>query len=156
MYQFLNKHGQAAAFGLGMLITVLFFIQVITGLSTFNTLGKEDQIQSGIFNFGLWASIVLSIICVIALLVFGVWDLTKSSKTSIRSLIPFLSLLAIFVVTFILAQPATEGPMLAVAERFELTTSQEKFISAGLMTSIILSIIAGAAFAFSELRNFFK
>jgi hypothetical protein len=61
MYQLLNKYGQAAAFGLGVLITVIFFLQITSGIETFEGLGKEEQLQSGIFSSGLYAAIGLSI-----------------------------------------------------------------------------------------------
>ncbi|MBK7342975.1 MAG: hypothetical protein IPJ06_07665 [Saprospiraceae bacterium] len=48
MYQFLNKYGQVAAFGLGLLITIVFFAIALAGADEFNGLSKEAQFQSGI------------------------------------------------------------------------------------------------------------
>lgn len=156
MYQFLNKHGQVAAFGLGMLITIVFFAQIMSGISTFEGLSKEDQLQTGIFNFGLYASIFLVIVCIVAILGFGILYTLKNPKSAIRGLVPFLVLIGIFLVSFAMAQPATEGPLLAIAERFELTTGHEKFVTAGITTAMILFFGAAIAFAFAEIRNFFK
>ncbi|MBP6185078.1 MAG: hypothetical protein KA479_09070 [Saprospiraceae bacterium] len=156
MYQFLNKYGQVAAFGLGTAITLLFFIQIMSGISTFEGLSKEDQLQTGIFNFGLGASIFLVILCTIAIIGFGIVYMIKNSKESIKGLVPFLVLIGIFLVSYAMAKPATEGPLLAVAQRFELTAGQEKFIVAGLSTSLILLFGATIAFIAAEIRNFFK
>ncbi len=156
MYQFLNKHGQVAAFALGMLITIVFFIQIMSGISTFEGLSKADQLQTGIFDFGLAASIFLVILCTLAIIGFGIIYMIKNPKSSLRGMVPFLVLLAIFLVSYVMAKPATEGPLLAVAERFELTDGQEKLVTAGLTTAMILFFGATIAFAVAEIRNFFK
>ena len=46
--------------------------------------------------------------------------------------------------------------MKTLAERFELTAGQEKFISGGLTTALILFGGAAVAFIVSEVRNLFK
>jgi len=156
MYQFLNKYGQAAAFGLGALITVLFFLQIRSGISTFEGLSKADQLQSGIFSFGLGAAVVLVVLSAIAVVVFGFYYLITHPKAIVKSVGPFVVLLVIFGVSYAMAKPATDGPMVAIVERFELTNGQEKFVSAGLTTTLILFFSAAAAFAIAEVRNFFK
>lgn len=156
MYSFLNKYGQTAAFALGALITVIFFIQVNAGISTFDGLSKEEQLNSGIFSFGLGASVLLSILCAIAIVGFGFYYLITHPKSLMRTVVPVLVLAGIFVVSYIMAKPAETGAMASLAERFELTDGQEKFISAGLSTTLVLFIGAALAFAISEVRNFFK
>lgn len=155
MYQFLNKYGQAAAFGLGALITLIFFIQIRAGISTFEGLGKPEQLESGIFNLGLGSALFLVVLCAVATIGFGFYYLITHPK-AVRGLLPFLVLIGIFIVSYVLAKPASEGPLVAVIERFALTAGEEKFVSAGLTTTLILFFGAAAAFAVSEVRNFFK
>jgi len=156
MYQFLNKYGQAAAFGLGALITVLFFVQIRSGINTFEGLSKADQLQSGIFSFGLGAAVIMVVVCTIAAIAFGFYFLITHPKAIVKSVGPFVVLLVIFGISYAMSKPASSGPLVAVVERFELTNGQEKFVSAGLTTTLILFFSAAAAFAVSEIRNFFK
>ncbi len=156
MYQFLNKYGQVAAFGLGLLIIVLFFGSVFAGVDEFNGLGKEAQLQSGIFNLGLWAAMFLTILCAAAIVIFGVYYIAKNPKQSMQGIIQALVLVAIFVVAYVMASPAESGLMATLAERFELTAGQEKFVSGGLTTALVLFGGAAVAFVVSEVRNIFK
>ena len=55
MYKFLAKNGQALAFGVGCLITVIFFAIAAGGLEEFSALPIEEQRKTNIFDFGLIA-----------------------------------------------------------------------------------------------------
>lgn len=156
MYQFLNKYGQVAAFGLGLLITIVFFAIALAGADEFNGLSKEAQFQSNIFNFGLYAAIFLTIACTLALVVFGIYYIAKHPKQSVQGIVQALVLVVIFIVAYVMAKPAESGMMATLAERFELTAGQEKFISGGLTTSLVLFCGAGVIFVVSEIRNLFK
>ena len=156
MYAFLNKYGQVAAFGLGLLITVLFILSVTAGVGDFNAMSDEDKLNTGIFNLGLGAAIFLVILCAVAIILFGVFFIVKHPKSSIRNIIPFLALFLVFIIAYAMATPAEGGAMATLAERFSLTDNQEKIISGGLTTALILFAGAGLAFAVSEIRNFFK
>lgn len=156
MYQLLNKYGQVAAFGLGLLIIILFFGTAMSGVGEFNGLSKEDQLQSGIFNFGLYAAIFLTILCALAIIIFGLTFIAKNPKQSMKGIIQALVLVVIFIISYVMSKPAESGLMASLAERFELTTGQEKFISGGLTTSLVLFGGAAVAFIVSEVRNLFK
>ena len=57
MYNFLAKHGQLVAFGLGVLITAGFLMSVMGGIEDFTATAEDQRNQSNIFNFGLYAVI---------------------------------------------------------------------------------------------------
>lgn len=156
MYQFLNKYGQTLAFGLGALITVLFIVQVQSGASEFAGLSKEDQLKSGIFNLGIGSAVFLVIINFIAAVFFAFYYLATHPNAIMKTIVPIAILLGVFAISYVMSKPASEGTMLAIAQRFELTAGQEKFISAGLTTMLVLFFGAAIAFAVSEIRNFFK
>lgn len=156
MYQLFNKYGQVAAFGLGLLIIILFFGSVMAGVGEFNGLSKQDQLQSGIFDLGLYAAGFLTIVCAAAIVIFGVVHIAKNPKQSMQGIIQALVLVAIFVIAYVMATPAETGLMATLAERFELTAGQEKFISGGLTTAMVLFGGAAVAFIVSEVRNLFK
>src|SRR5690606_658901 len=129
---------QVAAFGLGLLIIILFFGSVMAGVGEFNGLSKQDQLQSGIFDLGLYAAGFLTIVCAAAIVIFGVVHIVKNPKQSMQGIIQALVLVAIFVIAYVMAKPAETGLMATLAERFELTVGQEKFISGGLTTAMVL------------------
>ncbi len=156
MYQFLNKYGQVAAFGLGLLIIILFFGSVMAGVDEFNGLSKDAQLQSGIFDLGLRAAMFLTILCAAGIVIFGVYYIAKHPKQSMQGIIQALVLVAIFVVAYMMSSPAESGVMATLAERFELTAGQEKFVSGGLTTALVLFGGAAVAFIVSEVRNLFK
>jgi hypothetical protein len=156
MYAFLNKYGQAAAFGLGVLITLIFFIQITSGIDAFEGMSKESQLESGIFSTGLYAAIALTILSFVAIVLFGVFYVASNPKSSIKGLLPFLAIVLVFIISYAMAKPAEAGAVARTVEQFGLSEGQEKFVAAGLTTTGILFFGAALAFAVSEVRNFFK
>ena len=86
MYKLLTRHGQSMAFGLGVLVTVVFLASIFSGLETFDGLSKEDQYQTSIFNFGIYAAMGLAIIGAIAMLGFGVYQIATNFRNSIQGI----------------------------------------------------------------------
>lgn len=156
MYKFLTKNGQLLAFGLGVLITILFLINVIPGLEEFNMLSKEEKPTTNIFNLGLAGAIALAVIAAVAAVLFGVINTITNFKGSIKGLIGVGILLVVFFVLYSMATPETSGPLVSTLEEFNVTEGQSKFISGAINTSLILAGVAAAAFVISEVRNFFK
>jgi hypothetical protein len=161
MYKFLTKNGQTLAFGLGVLITVIFLGGVLSGSSEFAMMSKEDQAQTGIFNFGLASSIFLIIVAVILLLGFGLWHIATDLKGSVKGLIGFGILLAVFFITYATASTEVTPYIQGAIDKFQengsiFTDNNLKFISGGISTAGVLVAVAALAFVFSEVRNFFK
>ncbi|MCB0704971.1 MAG: hypothetical protein KDC34_06665 [Saprospiraceae bacterium] len=155
MYQFLTKYGQLLAFGLGILVTVIFLIGVIGGLDEFNSLSEADRGTSNIFNFGLVASMVLTVICCLAWFFFAILHIADNPKGSLKGLLGVLALVAVFVVLYFMAKPATGSVAKTMAD-FNVSETTGKFISASISTTFVLLIGASLAFLVSEVRNFFK
>lgn len=156
MYKFLTKNGQLLAFGLGVLITILFLGSVIPGLEDFNMLSKEEKPTTNIFNLGIAGAIALAVIAAVAAIVFGILNTVMNLKGSIKGLIGVAVLLVLFFALYAMAAPETSGPLVSTIEAFNVTEGQSKFISGAINTSLILAGVAAAAFVISEVRNFFK
>ncbi|KAA3636686.1 MAG: hypothetical protein DWQ02_07850, partial [Bacteroidetes bacterium] len=70
MYNFLNKHGQTLAFGLGLVIILIFIINGFPKASalegelgmTLSEVKPEDRGDWNFFNFGLNAALVLIVV----------------------------------------------------------------------------------------------
>ena len=158
MYTFLVKNGQRLAFGLGLLIVVIFMISVVGGLDEFTALPEDEQVTTSIFNFGLVGAIILTAIAGIAMLLFGLFHIASHFRSSVQGLIGVAVLVVIFLVAYNMAPGEPEST--AIAEATEkaggISAGQLKFIGGAITTVVVLLIVAAAAFVFSEIRNFFK
>ncbi len=156
MYNFLVRNGQLLAFGVGTLFTVIFLGSVLGGLEGFNALADEERSTTGIFNFGLYASIGLAIFCVIALIGFGLYHIVTDFKSARQGLIGAGILLVLFFIAKA-AAPADSGEYIQELMReFKVSESASSNISGGIAFTLILMGLAAVAFVFSEIRNFFK
>jgi len=156
MYKFLTRNGQLLAFGLGVLITVVFLLSVIPNLEEFNSMGVDEQKLTNIFNSGLAAVIALTILGAAAAIVFGIIQTFTNLKASTKGLLGVGVLLVVFFISYTLSTPESGGPLMETIREFNITDGQSKFISGALMTTLILVGGAAAAFVVSEIRNFFK
>lgn len=156
MYQILTKHGQLIAFGLGLLISVIFFLSVTSGVDAFDALPKEEKSTTTIFDFGLWASVILTIVGLLLALLFGVWHLIQNPKGSLKMVIGLAVILIIFFVFFAQTQDETSGKIFELIQLNDISSTQNKFITGALWTAVVLAMIAAGTFVVSEVRNLFK
>jgi len=160
MYKFLTKNGQLIAFGLGALITVIFLGMAFSGMDDFNSLvAMKKGTESNIFNFGISASIFLIALGFILMVVFGVYQVATDIKSSMKGIIGFGVIVIIFIIASNMVPGSIDeipayisGPM----TKYDVSLSDYGFISGGIMTAIVLSIVAVLAFVGSEILNFFK
>lgn len=164
MYKLLTKYGQTGALLVGILVTAIFLITVMSGLSSagydmgtdLNALDDEAKAAIGFFDAGLWLTIILAVIAIVlAFVVFGVWDLIKYPKQAIKFLIGFVVLLVLFFILYSSASPEVVGFEDKMMEN-DITPNISKFISAGIWTTIGLGGLAFLAMILSEIRNAFK
>ncbi len=156
MYKFLSKNGQALAFGLGLLVTILFLVNVIPNTNLIDTENPQDV---NIFNFGITATIVLIVIAAVAMILFGLFQVISTFKTSWKGILGFALLLVIFFVAYSTANGDLTNeiaPIQAAADDAGVTDGNLKFIGGSIMTLVVLIGIAVAAFVISEIINFFK
>lgn len=157
MYQFLTKYGQMAAFGLGLLITLLFLFIAISGLDSYNALPDGEEGKTTIFNFGLYAVIGLIFIGIALSLIFGVIYLATHPQAAIRFGIMIGALLIIAFGLYFVSSAETTGKIAELAEQnFNSSETISKMISAGLYTVLILSGLAVLSLIVGEARNIFK
>lgn len=162
MYQFLVKNGQSVAFGLGVLIVAIFLVSVIGGMENFTDAAKETQYQTGIFDLGISGAIALSILAAIAMVGFGLFHIATNFKGSMKGIIGFGILIAIFGIAYATADTSLTPTLENAISKFETAQNSQisegtlKFMSGGITTMLALIGIAVAAFVISEVRNFFK
>ncbi len=157
MYKFLAKNGQTIAFGIGVLISILFLGSVFSGLEAFNAQGDEDRFTTGIFDLGIIAAIALAVLCAIAAVLFGLMQMFGDLRGSLKGLLGIAALVAIFFIAYSMATAAEPGTVLAgVEEQFKITEGQSKFISGAIFSAAAMAALAAAAFVISEVVGFFK
>lgn len=157
MYQFLVKHGQSIGFGLGLVVTVIFLISVLSGLDSYSTLPEEEQVNTTIFNAGLYGAIILTVVAALGMLIFGLYHMLSNFKTSLKGIIGFAVLIVVFLIAYSTASGTPEGIVAdAVEKSGTITANNLKFISGGVTTALVLIGVAALAFVLSEISNLFK
>lgn len=170
MYAFLNKYGQALAFGIGVLVTLIFLVSIFTmpapemELLSSESAGAEKYATTA-FDFGLYGSLFLTVIAFIAALVFGVGQLISSPKGSMKGIIGFIGLLVIAFLSYSMANGdlAAESPEI-VNSINKFNTDQQsdfdggtlKFVSGSIITSLIMIGLAILALVVFGIRSIFK
>ena len=157
LYKFLASNGQRLAFGLGVGIIIISLIIINAGINEFNGLDAAGQLESSIFNFGLSAAIFLIVATAVAMIGFGIYQVLSNFKKSAKGLIGLLGLIAVFVIAYATSSGEATGEIgKAVEKAGGISSSNLKFISAGVTTALIMSAVAFGAFIIAEVRNFFK
>lgn len=164
MYQFLSKNGQVVAFGVGLLLTIIFLISAINGGSQLADLPEQDprRFEVDAFNIGIYAAIALVVIAFIAAIVFGIYHVARNPKSGIKFLIGIGALLVVFFIFYAMADGDVSGQLEQVVRNFERDTGSEmspsliKAIGGGIITTIVLAGIAAVALIIAEVRALFS
>ena len=168
MYSFLNKYGQALAFGIGVLITVIFLAAIFTAdSSTLDLMLQNDKspeaYETGIFDFGIWISLALTVLAFVVAVIFGVAQMASNPKGSILGIAGFVGLVVIMFISYSMASGEANDPEIANAiTKFE--TSQEatitpgnlKFISGSIITALVMMALAVLTLVVFGVRSIFK
>jgi hypothetical protein len=165
MYTFLNKYGQAMAFGIGVLIVVIFLASVFSAdAATLETLqGDNRSYETNIFDFGISISLVLIAVAFVAAIIFGIVTMVGNPKASIKGIGGLVALAVIFFIGYSTASSEVTDPEIANAiTKFE--TSQEatitpgnlKFIGGSIITALVMLGLAVLTLLVFGIRSIFK
>jgi hypothetical protein len=155
-YSFLTKHGQVLAFGFGLLMVLIFYGAVSSGLEEFNMVPQEEQSKSAegeIFMPGISLTVILIILAALAILVFSLIQIISNPKGAMKGLISLVGLLVIFGIAY-----ATSSGEISPSWNTEdkITAGISQYVGGAIKTTGVLIGIALVAFVASEIRNFFK
>jgi flagellar biogenesis protein FliO len=170
MYAFLNKYGQALAFGIGVLVVAIFLGIILTAPSAeLDALVSEsagpEKYDTGVFDFGIGISLFLTGLAFVIALVFGVMQFASDPKGSVKGLIGLAVLAVIVFIGYSTAngEITAETPEIKNAiEKF--TTSQEttftggnlKFISGAILAALIMIALSIVTLIVFGVRSLFK
>ena len=156
MYKFLTKNGTALAFGLGVLVSVIGFAAILSGLEGYNMLAEEEQGTTSIFNAFLWGAIVLVIIGFAAMLVFGLIHVASNWRGALEGIIAIAVIIGLTVLFYSMAEVETSGKVGQMIADGKLDANTSQWITGVLSTTLIMLGGTVVVFIFSEIRNAFK
>ena len=163
MYKFLSKNGQGLGFGLGIAIVTIFLLVMVSGLAGgFADLPKETQYETSIFDVGLYGAIILIVLAFIAMVFFGVFQVVTNLRGSVKGLIGFGLILAIFFIAYSTSSAEATPFVQGAIDKFQdagngtISGTTLKRISGGIVTMVLLIGLAFVTAALSEIRNLFK
>lgn len=162
----MSKYGQALAFGLGVLITVIFLGSAL-GSEAIATIGPDseevEKYNSTLFNFGIGASIALALLTVAAMIIFGVAQIASSPKASIKGIIGLGVVIAVMAIGYSIAPGEADHPQVQTAiDKFEsaqdvkMTAGQLKFIGGSIITALAMLAVSFVVLIVFGVRNLFK
>lgn len=164
MYQFLTKNGQVLAFGMGVVLIGIFLAITVSGAGSYNfdTMTDVEMRDVKIFDFGIWASIILTVGAALGLVLFGVYHVLTDIKGSGKGLLGLLGLVAVFVAAYAMSPgEAGTAQLQGSIDRFTeagngvITAGNLKFIGGSITTALILVGVAVLAMV-SSVINIFK
>lgn len=170
MYAFLNKYGQLLAFGIGVLITIIFLGGIFSAPdTTFEVLASEssgdEKYDTNIFNFGMYAAGLLVVLAVAAALIFGIMQFASNPKGSIKGLAGLAVLAIIVFIGYSTASGdiASESPEIQNAiSKFEdsnettLSGGNLKFISGAILAAMVMIGLSILSLVVFGVRSIFK
>ncbi|MEL6355761.1 MAG: hypothetical protein AAFQ37_02395 [Bacteroidota bacterium] len=166
MYAFMSKYGQALAFGLGVLITIIFLGSAI-GSDTIETIGPSvedtEKYNSTLFNFGIGAAIFLAGLAAAAMLIFGVGQIVSNPKGSLKGIIGLALVAVLMFIGYSTSSGVADHPTIETAinkfqdaQSAELTAGNLKFIGGAIVTALVLMAASFVVLIVFGVRNLFK
>lgn len=161
MYKYLVKNGTAIAMIAGTVISILFLVFAVLGLKSAGyesgtDLTTVDTTNLSAFDFGLYTTFLLIIIAVIAFLISSIVDIFVNIKTSKKMVFALIGIVILFVIFYSMGKFDTGGSWDVLNRDNHITEGVSKFVSAGVMTTFVLTILAAIALVYAEVVNMFR
>jgi len=155
LYTMLSKNGSTIAFGLGTAICAIFLISVFSQIGDKNTI--EELIATDIFDLGLKLTILLTVLCALAIIGFGLFHVVTDLKGALKGLIGVGILAAVFGIAYATATPEVAGnPIFDTIQDFKITEGVSKFISGAIIATLATLLIAAVSLIGSAIVNLIK
>lgn len=156
MYEFLSKRGSTIALIVGLAIVVIYLGIVGSGAGVVDTTPKENWGEISVFNFGLYSVIVLLIICIAAAVLFSIYHVFANFKSSLTGLMGLAVIIIIFLIAYSMSAAVDSEKIGLLLQRFDVSEGLSKAISGGILTTIIMVLLALVSIIVAEIWNIFK
>jgi len=165
MYKLLTEKGQLFALLLGLICIAIFLGTVLSGLSGAGYSVSDDlnQIMKNnpgadfsFFNTGITVVLILIAIALVAAVLFGLFQLISSPKSSMKGILGAIAIVALFFITYNMAGSDIGGPIAETIQKFNVSENISKMIGGGITTTAIMGGIAFLLLVVFEIFNLFK
>ena len=160
LYKIMMDKGSMIAFLLGVVgvgVTIASLMSKSSVLSVGDAAKRSGEIvESGALDTAFSITALFFIICVAGIAIFSIIQLVTDLKGSLKFLVGLAVAAIIFFIAYSTAEVETSGKIAELMTKFQVTDGQSKFISAGIIMTGILTIVALASFVIFEVINFFK
>ncbi len=157
MYETLLKRGSMISFLVGGLISLLYIIIAMNqGAGDLASLPREEQIQSNAFNFGLRAAIFMVGLGFFLWAAFGIKQVASNPKAYMKGIIFFAALVILYFILYATASTDMDSAIAGTIDKFHITATVSKEISAAIMTGLILAGIGLLSIVILEIINLRK
>lgn len=160
MYKFLTKYGQLLAVGLSIVVVAIFLITTFLGLSNAGYSTSTDLIdykkEINFFNTGLYLTIALLVVAVLAWVLFALFQLIGNPKSSLKFIIGGAVIVGIFLIFFFMANTEVTGKMAELVSKNDISDNIQRLIAGGLSTTLVLAGLSVLVMIVSEFINIFK
>ncbi|OAV44130.1 hypothetical protein [Lewinella sp. 4G2] len=174
MYAFLNKYGQALAFGIGVLVVLIFMVNIFTTDAAVLTSLTDDSLtgdaklaryNTSAFDFGLYASMALTGLAFIAAIIFGVGQVASNPKGSLKGIIGAVLLIVICFVCYSVANNDLTEESAAIQNSINKFNTDQgadfdggtlKFVSGSIIAAVVLVGLSILSLIVFGIRGIFK
>ena len=175
MYKLLTSKGQLFAIALGILSILVAFSGVFGLGSKFSAdtdlvdvlkKGVEDNADDtaigmretllDMFTMNTYVPLALIGIALLLAVLFGLYGIVSNPKGSIKIILGMGLLLALFFIFSTTSGAETSGSLMKLAEKFNISDGVSAYISGGIKTAMLASVVAFFGAIIMEILNIFK
>ena len=156
MYKFLAKNSTSVGFGLGVIVSLIALIAILSGLNTYNNLPDTERGTTSIFNAGLMGAIILMIAAAVLMIGLGLYQIIIHPKGGIRLLLGVIGIGLVGFLFYKFSKVETSGKVYEQIQQGLLSEGMTKILNGALWVMIVLIGVALLGLIFSEIRNLFK
>ena len=95
-------------------------------------------------------------IAILIAVAFGIYGLVTNIKGSMKVILGLLGIIVLFTILYVTSDVETAGRLGMLTEKFEVSDTVSKLISAGIKTFMIGFVIAALSAIVMEVLNLFK
>lgn len=165
MYKLLTQKGQLFALLLGILSIAIALFSIVGGIKgagystsdDLNAIMKNNPDASfDFFNPAISIVLVLIVIALLAWVVFSLIGLISDPKGSMKFLLGFGAVLALFFILYSTSDAESAGRIGMLVQKFDVSDNVSKLISGGVKTAVLGIGVGFIGAALLEIYNLFK
>lgn len=156
MYNFLLRKGTSIAFILGFIASFIVIYVVVSGASGLLVDDFPNLYQVNGFGTAVLIGVIFVLLGIVAIFLGGAYGLITNPKSVMKFVIGGGLLAVIVVVLYSMSVDEVSGPIRSLTEEYDIQGTISRMISAGILATVLLFVIAIGVVLLAEVRNVFK